>query len=579
MNKKNGILSLFLSVLFAACSSDESVINEGGETNGKELGYIAVNIVQSKSTGTRAGEGSTTPVTGGFQDGIEKENKAREATFFIFSNSTSEGTPYKSVQTITLDNGDRTGATDPERECVYNAVLVLDGLTEAKKFAGKIYCVLNAPSTIKSLSETGLTEEGLKKKIDSYGASADGTFIMTNSAYKNGDTEVCGTEFTADNFKKSASEAIADPIDIYVERIVAKVIATKSEPFNNEGALSDEEKTDSLHNLSIKITGIEIANIAEKSYLFKNLGGTWPNWSGVHDVSNCRSYWETVPSTAETVEADRLTFLNKKYVNIVGNATTDANGVYPEQSDLAISDFYIQPNTNQEQPTAILVTAQLTKEEDNVEKPVNLVWIKGGYFLDYSAKKLVCTYLNSKNYAIKTITGEGETQVTEYRTINPGDIDWSQKNGETPITALEDYQACAQVNSDLTVVKYDFTAKEEITLEENKAITPVNDFLATEKSYYAEVFKNGLCYYYKYIEQTPVLGSGWESQTEKKNGVVRNHVYYLSLDGIKGIGTAVFDPEKVIIPETPKHDDLFYLAARINVLKWKVVKQGITFGE
>lgn len=572
MNRTLAILLLLLSVLFTACQSDEPAIDDGGgKTDGKDLGYIAVNIVQPASVGSRAGgTDNTEPNTGGFEFGSEEENTAKDATFFIFDNS-----GCKSVQTITLDKGDRTGETTPAVECIYKAVLVIDGIKNEEKYGGEIFCVLNAPSNIKSMQQSAVTKNELMGKIGAFGGTK-GAFVMTNSAYKENEAEVCGTTFTANDLKKSAADAIKEPIKIYVERVVAKVIAKKGSSFN-QGVGNPAEKgqtPDSLQDLTIKITGIEIANIADKAYLFKNLGGTWPSWSAVHDVTNKRSYWETTPPIEGT---NALGFTNKSYLNITNNQTAPTDNVYSEQTNLSLSDCYILPNTTSGKETAILVTAQLMKGEGDDAKPVNLVWIKGGYFLDYSAKSLVCTYLNSHNYAIKTVTTVSDTQNTEYRTINPGDLEWSQKNGDSPITALKPYQACAQVKSDLIVVKYNFDTKTGITSEGNDQVKSVNDFLAETNSYYAEVFKDGLCYYYKNIEQTPVLGTSWESEQNKKDGVVRNHVYYLSLDGINGIGTAVFDPTKDIIPERPNHDDLFYLAASVRVLKWKVVKQSISF--
>lgn len=57
-------------------------------------------------------------------------------------------------------------------------------------------------------------------------------------------------------------------------------------------------------------------------------------------------------------------------------------------------------------------------------------------------------------------------------------------------------------------------------------------------------------------------------------GVVRNHLYKVTLNSIAGWGTPVYDPDKVIIPVTPL-DDQSYLAAQINVLQWRVVSQTV----
>ena len=39
----------------------------------------------------------------------------------------------------------------------------------------------------------------------------------------------------------------------------------------------------------------------------------------------------------------------------------------------------------------------------------------------------------------------------------------------------------------------------------------------------------------------------------------------------------MFDPDREIIPDIPVDEDGFYIAARINILKWKVVSQDVNF--
>ena len=67
-------------------------------------------------------------------------------------------------------------------------------------------------------------------------------------------------------------------------------------------------------------------------------------------------------------------------------------------------------------------------------------------------------------------------------------------------------------------------------------------------------------------------------------GVVRNHCYVVTINQVKALGNGVFVPEKVgetgpdpepLIPETPK-EPKYYVGARINILSWKIVSQGVT---
>lgn len=57
-------------------------------------------------------------------------------------------------------------------------------------------------------------------------------------------------------------------------------------------------------------------------------------------------------------------------------------------------------------------------------------------------------------------------------------------------------------------------------------------------------------------------------------GVVRNHSYQVVINSVTGLGTPVYNPDDVIDPEQPK-DEESYLAARIKVLSWRVVKSTV----
>ena len=85
-------------------------------------------------------------------------------------------------------------------------------------------------------------------------------------------------------------------------------------------------------------------------------------------------------------------------------------------------------------------------------------------------------------------------------------------------------------------------------------------------------WNDGMAYWYVNIEHF-----GTDAAGNALNGIVRNHVYDLSLNSLKGLGVPVFDPDREIIPDIPVDEDGFYIAARINILKWKVVSQDVNF--
>ncbi len=597
MNRFYSISSLFLSVLFMACQSDEPVIDNGGKSDGENIGYIAVNIVQPNSVGGRADGTSSTD----FEYGSDDENKADRALFFLFDSNGNVfedmGTPYIDVSLKPQANP-ATG-NSPEVERIYNTVLIIDGQkSDPSQNVKKIVCVLNAPDALKRLDDKKITKlSELKEMIGQYDGCTAGSFIMTNSVYtKDGKIATSAEEMV----KKSESEARNNPVNIYVERVVAKVEAafkqegTGTEGFKNDGAkpFIDGEETP----LGITITGIEVANIAGKSYLFKSVAGAenaaegsaW-KLSNVFDENNKRSYWETVPSIGTETG---MALNNQSYETIVNNSklstpsTTAEEGTGAESSKLLgsiVSGYtgnnkyktYVQPNTTEEatQKTCILVTAQLTKDG----KPCDdLAYIRGGYTTIDAAKNVVARYLAAKGWYKKNADGTITSIVKEDLVWkNRYDFDPSkEKTAYDELAWLKDYEVVAQLkDKNLNVCNSDgttFTSAEAVDTH-LRGSNATDDAIA--KNYRARVFTDGKCYYYKEIDQSGVFGADAGTYF----GVVRNHVYRLTLESVKGIGTPVFDPKDIIIPQTPSDEDLYFLGAKVHVLPWRLATQGVNF--
>lgn len=527
MKTKNLFFPFLAALAFAGCSNDDFV-NEGEGNEGKgEIGYVAVNIVQPKSVGTRA-------ASTGFEYGKDDENYAKEGLFFIFD---KDGNVVGKPQTLSL-KGAGTG-TSPEVEHIYDAVLVVNRATTKPTEEKQIVCVLNAPAGLETVS----TLSGLKDKVGDYRAAERGQFIMTNSVYKKDGNEVLGADITDANIAQSPTEALTNPVNVYVERIVAKIKAKEGEDFDNAGAVVKLDGADT--NLDIKITGIEIANIANQSYLFKNVTGfasVIEEWAW--DPTNKRSYWETVPTGVR--------YENQSYNQIVEGF-----------GNLVIDDTYIQPNTSK-QKTAVLVTAELQDPEYGTG--LDMVYLGGGYTTPNKALNTIAYYTAKEGFWKKVADNE-------YEQLSSSDFEWNDNVKIDGCYVMKSYEVAAQVKSTIKELykKVDGEYTEATAEDVNKVL------LGTDKihPYVARYYKEGKCYYFVNIDQSSIAGA----KAHTYDGVVRNHIYKLTLNSIQGIGTPVFDPNRVIIPEKPVDEELYYISAQLKVLAWKVVSQNVDFGK
>lgn len=561
MIKKRYFLPLLAALALSSCSEN----NYGpDDPENNTPGYLAVNLVQPKSVGSRADAEDQ------FEDGTDEENSASEGLFFIFTdNANSAQATLVSAQRRDLTRQRPGTSNSPQVEAMYQAVLVISGQKE-EPTGIQVVCVLNAPAGV----ETGVsTLADLEAKVADYSSTGENQFVMSNSVYKetaNG-VKILGTK--VEKAYKTEAEARSKPVDIYVERVVAKIRAKYGKDFNTSGNKGAEIYVDGLLTpLKIVVKGVTIANIVEdKAYLFKNIdnfgttGDDFASW--VWNSANKRSYWETMPK-------EELKFKNKTYKEI--NIGTDEY----------LFNEYVLPNTS-DTKTCVMLTAQL---QDNDGKAFEFVSINGIYYTTETAMSFIASAAKNAGYRKKT----GENT---YTTLDPTDFEWKdnvalvkdlgdaatdEEKAAVKIGHLKDYEQVARVKAGVTVC---------ILGDDNKVVEPsevspsqykdaLHTLLAgseTSHPYVGRYYKEGMCYYYVEIDQTPVaIDRGYTGGKEFK-GVVRNHIYDLTLRSIKGVGTNVFDPDQIIIPQQPDEDELWYLAAKINVLSWRIVGQNVDF--
>ena len=534
--------------LFAACSNEEnSAINSGQEEG--QLSYVAVNIVNANPTGSRV-EG------GKYENGEGLENTITKARFYLFNAS---GNPYtvttnEAPGAVAANNyvdittlGDQ-GKDEPNVESIKKGVLVFKGTTT--ELPTSIVAVLNPPATLtgsKSLSD-------LQTAIADYSSTT--SFVMSNSVYASEGTKVVATDIVG-KVAQSQPDAEANPVDIYVERVLAKVRVTFSNADKENQYKVSEDGEPAVY---AKILGWAVTRTADKSNLLKDINPAWDDMTlgfTWNDEPFHRSYWATTPATVT---------LEKKSQDEIIN---DQKPTTPEGATNISVQRYCQENTKKDEHTEVVVVAQLVNEEGNP----NPIYKYFGEEHD-SEEDILTLIANKYNNVYYTRTGgtslPGGTEYEYESFITPDNIHFE---ATTPETGGEDYEAIAQLDDDalngvtIYIENPDYTGSNEKYIELTNAETTINEELAKNP---AQIATEGYVYYY-----TPIKHLGTTTGSTGEYGVVRNHIYDVTITDIKGYGTPIFDPDKDIDTTHPSNEEV-YIAARINVLSWRVVSSDVT---
>lgn len=491
-----------------------------------------------------------------YENGNDEESGISNVRFYLF---TSSGAAYNcftddaenNVNYIDVTNSTFTEQTDGNSvEQISNAILVIPNGVQGQ-LPGKMVTVINNKTVPATMSL-----DNLKKQISDFGATGEDQFVMSNSTYGSGSNVVCETELTLNDFATTSADAEANPINVYVERVVAKVtpnitMTSTTTTGGSETIYKVYDDADDTKDVYIKIDGWALADENGKSYLCKQLSESYSNIGFTWTSTDYRSYWAN--SVAFSTENTKQ---NQAWTGI--NATL--NGT---------TSLYTQENT----PTAVVTEENLKKENDLTKFILAATLVKNDGTaitrithrgVEYTDKNGLLAQIaqyqktgSGSAYYVKEETGT-------YRLINSTDVEFkTAADLGTSITGLDSYRVYVQLKDGVKLYSDDkgTEANNETTFNAN---------LRTQANS-AMIWEGGQTYYYTAI---PHLGS---NGTIGQYGVVRNHVYQINITEIKGFGTPVYDNSETIVPVTPT-DDASYLAAKVNVLAWKVVAKDVTLG-
>lgn len=586
----SSVLASALMLTVASCSSED--VAGGDAQNGKgTTSYLAVNI---ENVGSAPASRSYEQNKGTYEDGTADESKITNVRFYFFN---GDGTPYLLVnknsdndsekqpvnyleQKVETDGNDH----DHTAEIKTKAVLVLNG--ETKAIPASVIAVINPEvldnttlhSGTMTLSELRTSATGSKFYDTTNG------FVMSNSVYESAGQDVCSTP-VANNVFASSDAALKKPVDIYVERVNAKVNAKidadyvrtneteKAWSKNAEGKYqinvgnidvttyaenTNATPTTKKYPVYAVVQGWQVADANGKAEVCKQINTVWyagelgfSPWT-TSDYHRC--FWsKSVPFTSGAHGGVNQP-VNPKFENIKLSLSGDFSTTPVYTLPNTPTEVIANPTTSLNTLTKLIVAAKLVYKDDNGDyKPAQICQYRGLTYLGEEAvkKQIVggfARYFKKSGDVYKSI----EASDIAFKTVVPGSPESSEVKNYEVVATLASTVGDLYVKNGETWTK---ASKDD-----------VNAALAKETAQVRST--DGATYYYTPIKHLGDVGKLGEY------GIVRNHSYQVTIQNIKGFGTPVYDPKKEIDPMIPS-DENTYLAASVKVLSWRVVSSKV----
>lgn len=507
-----------------------------------ERSFIAVSIM-SDDASTRADDVD-------FEYGDAAERYVENVHFFLFK---SDGSAFpvsasggKNYLSFTVgSNGTQPGETGeanegPNVSDVKDKILVFDNYKG--EYPAYIVAVLNWDT---QYIQPSYTLDNLYNTLANI-RNSNKHFVMSNAVYADMHGKVVrANALTIDNIGKSEEEALANPVEIYVERISAKVEIVAEGDVEGMDATYDIETKVGDVPVYAKVLRWELHNDYNQSIILKHIyPDSWGMGSEVgflwNDPNRFRSYWAA--SYTGSFPADN-------HFDWANGLTTSNVAYCGENTRQAVVDG--EGNVTSDPRTKVIIKAQLVDSEGN---PVEVgVWYGHSYVGEMALRTEVAQLLANELYYL-----EGG----EYKSIGAADLKLVVGSNAPEGVVAEAYEVIFQLADEALVKEwYSYSNAEGYVSATAEA---VNGRLAEVEP--AMVYNDGMTYYYADIRH---LG---RKDSAAEYGVVRNHVYKVNIATITGLGTPVYDSDVDIdTPERPK-DMHSYVAAEVRILSWKVVK-------
>lgn len=576
--KTGKLISIALLSLAVACSKENVTSNQGGSDANQ---YMAVDIAMSV--------GSSTKAPSDYRDGSEAESTVNvKNSIFLFYDaygnfltsgviSATEGSVDENGN-LKLTTNNQSGYVEKESK----AVIVL-GPTRLRP--ALVLAVLNYDNcdALRNLSLADAHTQVDNREI----STEAGKFTMTNSVYVDGKNIVNATPISASSVKETKEEALKTPVQIYVEREVAKVNMKAKDGLKKtaDGKICFETPNAESILDGVKVSARIVVDgwaanaFNTTSYLVKDVPTSWlvtnpfANW---YDEAAKRTFWAQDPNYSgseeyvfgRTPEDEPGTYKNVKYLSwndAAQNKVDSYNYMYENTTDKASARVNGGELAN---VSTILIAAHVETAKTGAAWERQDIYKFGGlFYTDASLRNYAAEQILKGKLYWEYTTAEGlkkasvlPDQVKAKFVANVVDNSGSVKVEVEALTAPAEGAKLMKEGEPASEIESADWAK---TVED--ILNGENGFNIAKKELVC--FKNGMCYY-----QVPIKHN--QTAEDVAYGTVRNHIYELTLSKIAKIGNPVFNPEEklVLIPGQEKN---YYVSAELKVLKWRVITQDV----
>lgn len=580
--KAKFFMPLVAAMLFAGCSSDEPVI-PGDSNDAAGTKYLTVNIVSTPdNAGSKAGGDQTTgnPGDATYEEGYASENKVNAVRFYFFDNDgnaasvKANGTNYYDWSPVSEEADNDM----PNVEKILSPTIVIS-TKEGDRLPTRIVAVLNP--ALENLGSASLSLTELRNRENNYVGLAtgeNGAFVMINSVYsQNG--EVATTAVSTDNYASTEDAAKANPVNIYVERSVAKVRVTLGTEVEKteSGLIVLKDKNGNVIKVEgkqvyLKISKWNLTAETDKGYLSKHIDAAWAsNLFGTEPWNFSpffRSYWAINPTDVDQNWHSYSDIINNGGKDFTGDL---ANSIYTNENAVQKTGINAESmGADVEAFTKVLIAGELVDSEGNA---IEVVKYAGAKIIGESnLKALLFDQLENNGMIYSYVTTGTETTYTslteaDVEFVSAIDTELADKPDESEATQGRCYVYLQLTATGAAKNWSKSSAQEQPEGARFASAAEVNEYLADQCGH-AQIHKDGLTYYYFTIRH---LG---DENKVGYYGVVRNHIYNCVINSITGLGTPVYDPSEVIYPEKPEDEETF-IAANIKILSWRVVNNNV----